>query len=196
MAELDRTNAFIVLNGLPNIGPITLRRLLDAFNGDPVAIFEAPASHLKSVKGVGDAVVDTLRNWTSHLNLEKQLQRMEKGGIRFVVTQSDDYPPLLKEIYDPPIGLYWKGDYVLDRPTVAIVGSRRTTVYGRHVARKLGRELAHFPAVAELVDLQRLAQDVGEEPRGGLVRRPRAHADRGQPDADDADDADARHARR
>ncbi|MCB1123889.1 MAG: DNA-processing protein DprA [Verrucomicrobiae bacterium] len=142
MAELDRTNAFIVLNGLPNIGPITLRRLLDAFNGDPVAIFEAPTSHLKSVKGVGDAVVDTLRNWTSHLNLEKQLQRMEKGGIRFVVTQSDDYPPLLKEIYDPPIGLYWKGDYVLDRPTVAIVGSRRTTVYGRHVARKLGRELA------------------------------------------------------
>lgn len=142
MAQLDRTNAFIVLNGLPNIGPITLRRLLDAFNGDPVAIFEAPANHLKSVKGVGNAVVDTLRNWSNHLDLEKQLERMEKGGIRFVVTESDVYPPLLREIYDPPIGLYWKGDYVLDRPAVAIVGSRRTTVYGRHVARKLGRELA------------------------------------------------------
>jgi DNA processing protein len=142
MTELDRTNAFIVLNGLPNIGPITLRRLLDNFHGDPVSIFNAPASQLKSVKGVGDAVVNTLRDWTSHLNLEKQLGRMEKSGIRFVVTESDDYPAMLKEIYDPPIGLYWKGDYVLDRPAVAIVGSRKTSVYGRHVARKLGRELA------------------------------------------------------
>jgi hypothetical protein len=38
MSTLDRTNAFIVLNGLPNIGPITLRLLLDAFQGDPVSI--------------------------------------------------------------------------------------------------------------------------------------------------------------
>lgn len=142
MTDLDRTNAFIVLNGLPTIGPITLRRLLDAFHGDPVAIFDAPASHLKGVQGVGDAVVRTLRDWPRLLDLPKQLDRMDKSGIRFVVTEADEYPPLLKEIYDPPIGLYWKGDYVLDRPAVAIVGSRRTTVYGRHVARKLGRELA------------------------------------------------------
>ena len=142
MSQLDRTNAFIVLNGLPNIGPITLRRLMDAFHGDPVAIFNAPANQLKSIQGVGDAIVEALRDWPQLLDLDKQLIRMEKSGIRFVVTESDDYPPLLKEIYDPPIGLYWKGSYVLDRPAVAIVGSRRTTVYGRHVARKLGRELA------------------------------------------------------
>lgn len=142
MATFDRKHAFIVLNGLPNIGPITLRRLLGAFHGDPVSIFNASSSQLKSVQGVGDAVVNTLRKWEELLDLEKQLDRMERSGIRFVVTESDSYPPLLKEIYDPPIGLYWKGSYALDRPTVAIVGSRKTTVYGRHVARKLGRELA------------------------------------------------------
>lgn len=142
MATLDRIKAFIVLNGLPNIGPITLRRLLNAFHGNPVSVFNAPSSQLKSVQGVGDAIVNTLRKWPELIDLDKQLDRMERSGIRFVVTESDTYPPLLKEIYDPPIGLYWKGDYVLDRPTVAIVGSRKTTVYGRHVARKLGRELA------------------------------------------------------
>ena len=63
---------------------------------------------------------------------------MEKSGIRFIITESDNYPLILKEIYDPSIGLYWKGEYVLDRPAVAIVGNRRTSVYGRHVARKLG----------------------------------------------------------
>jgi DNA processing protein len=142
MTSLSRTNAFIVLNGLPNIGPITLRRLLDVFHGDPTSVFDATSRQLKAVQGVGDAVVNTLRNWEKLLDLDKQLERMEKSGIRFVVTEADEYPPLLKEIYDPPIGLYWKGSYVLDRPTVAIVGSRKTTVYGRHVARKLGRELA------------------------------------------------------
>ena len=140
--QLNRYNAFIVLNGLPNIGPITLRRLLDAFHGDPVSIFSASSSQLKSVKGVGNAIVDTLRSWSTHLDLEKQLDRMEKSGIRFVITEADEYPVLLREIYDPPIGLYWKGEYVLDRPAVAIVGSRKTSVYGRQVARKLGRELA------------------------------------------------------
>ena len=140
--ELNRYNAFVVLNGLPNIGPITLRRLLDAFHGDPVSIFHAPASQLKRVKGVGDAIVNTLRSWANHIDLEKQLHRMEQSGIRFVVTESDDYPALLKEIYDPPIGLYWKGEYVLDRPAVAIVGSRKTSAYGRQVARRLGRDLA------------------------------------------------------
>jgi len=140
--ELNRYNAFIVLNGLPNIGPITLRRLLDAFHGDPVSIFNASSSHLKNVKGVGDAIVNTLRSWQTHLDLEKQLRQMEQSGIRFVITESEEYPALLKEIYDPPIGLYWKGEYDLDRPAVAIVGSRKTSVYGRQVARKLGRELA------------------------------------------------------
>lgn len=140
--ELNRYNAFIVLNGLPNIGPITLRRLLDAFHGDPVSIFNATSSQLKSVKGVGDAIVKSLRSWSTHLDLDKQLERMEQSGIRFVITEADEYPSLLREIYDPPIGLYWKGDYVVDRPAVAIVGSRKTSVYGRQVARKLGRELA------------------------------------------------------
>lgn len=142
MSLLSRKHAFLVLNGLPEIGPITLRRLLDAFNGDPVSIFTAPANRLMSVRGVGRKMVGILRDWEKHFNLPKQCERMEKSGIRFVVVESDRYPPLLKEIYDPPIGLYWRGDYTLDGPAVGIVGSRTTTVYGRRMARILGRELA------------------------------------------------------
>ena len=142
MSSLSRKQAFLILNGLPEIGPISLRRLLDAFGGDPVAIFSAPANQLMSVRGVGRKIVAILRDWEKHFNLEKQCERMEKSGIRFVMMESDGYPPLLKEIYDPPIGLYWRGDYTLDGPAVAIVGSRTTTVYGRRMARILGRELA------------------------------------------------------
>ena len=142
MSPLSRKQAFLVLNGLPEIGPITLRRLMDAFNGDPLSIFTAPANQLRSVRGVGHKIVTILRGWENHFDLRKQCERMEKSGIRFVVAESDQYPPLLREIYDPPIGLYWRGDYTLDGPAVAIVGSRTTTVYGRRVARKLGQRLA------------------------------------------------------
>src|SRR2546425_8849697 len=54
-----------------------------------------------------------------------------------------DYPPLLREIPDPPLVLYVRGDSkVLSRHTVAMVGTRRPTAYGLQVARRLARDLA------------------------------------------------------
>jgi len=139
---LSPRQAHLVINGLPHLGPVTLRRLLDVFHGDVSAVFGATRDQLKSVKGVGDKVVDTLHGWDRFFDLEKQERQMEQGNVDFVLQEEEAYPPLLREIYDPPIGLYWKGDYRLERPGVAIVGSRKTSLYGRHTARKLGQVLA------------------------------------------------------
>jgi DNA processing protein len=51
---------------------------------------------------------------------------------------------LLKEINDPPIGLYRRGGYGFDQPCIAIVGSRRTTLYGQATAKRFGAELARL----------------------------------------------------
>ena len=59
-----------------------------------------------------------------------------------MTTRDADYPPLLRESHDPPIALYRRGSDTLQGPCVAIVGSRRTTVYGMTVARTLGAGLA------------------------------------------------------
>jgi len=59
-----------------------------------------------------------------------------------VTTRDEGYPKLLREIHDPPIGLYRKGGYDFAHPGVAIVGSRRATLYGQTIAKKLGVELA------------------------------------------------------
>lgn len=139
---MNRRQAFLVLNALPNIGPINLNRLLDAFDGDPVAIFSAAESRLKTVRGVGDTVARTIREWKEHFDLEREEKQLEKSGAAFVTCRDGDYPRLLKEIPDPPIGLYWKGEYKIDRPCLAVVGSRRTTLYGQNTARKLGMDLA------------------------------------------------------
>ena len=136
--------AFIVLNALPNIGPVTLNRLLDELGGDPRAIFSAGPRRLEAVKGVGPVMAETIDAWRDHVNLAREEERMEKSGAEFITTRDPGYPRLLKEIHDPPIGLYRRGRYDFSHPCVAIVGSRRTTLYGQGVAKKFGAELARL----------------------------------------------------
>ena len=69
---------------------------------------------------------------------------MAKSGADFITTRDTAYPKLLKEIHDPPIGLYRRGRYDFAHPCVAIVGSRRTTLYGQATAKKFGAELARL----------------------------------------------------
>jgi len=86
----------------------------------------------------------TIAAWREYFDLAREEDRMAKSGADFITTRDPGYPKLLKEIHDPPIGLYRKGRYEFDRPCVAIVGSRRTTLYGQATAKKLGAELARL----------------------------------------------------
>jgi DNA processing protein len=143
-AALTRRQAFMILNGLPGMGPITLNRLLDLFDNDPIAVLDAPPSRLEQAKRVGAKVSDAIRNWREHFPLEREESRLAQTGTVFVTSQDDDYPRALKEIHDPPIGLYFRGAYRFTDRCVAIVGSRRTTLYGLNVAKRLASDLARL----------------------------------------------------
>jgi len=143
--NLSPNDALLILNGLPHVGPVMLRHLLDAFSNDPVAVLSVDRQRLLRVKGIGDKAANVLINWPQHFNLEKEQQRMALAEIRFVDQSHADYPGSLGELYDAPIGLYWKGEYKkVERPCVAIVGTRRATLYGRKVAKRFGAELARL----------------------------------------------------
>ncbi|MDP3071419.1 MAG: DNA-processing protein DprA [Opitutaceae bacterium] len=142
--ELTERQALLILNALPNIGPITLNRLLAELGGDPRAVLGAGKRQLESVKGVGPAISASVTTWRDHVDLAREEERMAKSGADFVTTRDTDYPKLLKEIHDPPIGLYRRGRYDFSQPCVAIVGSRRTTLYGQATAKKFGAELARL----------------------------------------------------
>jgi len=145
MAEtLTRRQAYMILNGLPGMGPITLNRLLALFDGDPVAVLEAPPARLTEARRVGAKVADAIRGWREHFPLEREEERLAALKGAFVTCIDDDYPRLLREIHDPPIGLYFLGGYRLADRCVAIVGSRRCTLYGQATAKKLGSELARL----------------------------------------------------
>jgi len=144
MPQLTERQALLVLNALPNIGPITLNRLLADLGGDPRTVFTCGAKRLESVRGVGPAISSTVTAWETHFDLAREEARMAQSGADFIVPADSAYPPLLREIHDPPIGLYRRGQYDFSQPAVAVVGSRKTTLYGQAVAKKLGRELAQL----------------------------------------------------
>jgi DNA processing protein len=99
---------------------------------------------------------------------KRYVARLAACGFRFLGRSELEYPPLLRELYDPPAGLFLRGaaaTELLVRPVVAIVGARSCSSYGAQVARLLGRELAR----AGLVVVSGLARGVdGEAHRGAL----------------------------
>lgn len=142
--DLTEEDAFLVLNALPNIGPITLNRLLAELGGEARTIFNTAASQLERIKGVGPAISSTIVKWREHFDLDREKERMAQSGAVFLDSRQVAYPKLLREIYDPPIGLYRKGQYAFTDHCVAVVGSRRTTLYGQSVAKSLGADLARL----------------------------------------------------
>jgi DNA processing protein len=139
---LSRSQALLVLNALPHLGPITANRLLAACGGDPVAVLLADPAALRAVRGVGPVIADTLVAWKTHVELAAEERGLRERGAAFRPAEDVSYPPLLREIHDPPIGLYCRGRFAPATTCVAIVGSRRTTQYGLATARRLGGELA------------------------------------------------------
>ena len=142
--DLSEGQAFLVLNALPHIGPITVNRILAALGDDPRAVFTAGAQRLEQVQGVGPVISATITGWRSHFDLPREENRMAQAQTSFMSTRDNEYPKLLREIDSAPIGLYRKGSYDFKQPNVAIVGSRRTTLYGQSVAKKLGADLARL----------------------------------------------------
>ncbi|MSR64451.1 MAG: DNA-protecting protein DprA [Verrucomicrobiae bacterium] len=140
---MTSTEAYLALNMLPNIGPVRVRTLLEVF-GEPQAILEANASQLTRIHNIGPEVANSITRWRELADLDGELKRVEKAGAHVLTQQDAAYPKQLREIASPPLVLYVKGKLdERDNRSIGIVGSRRTTMYGRDTAQKLAIQLAH-----------------------------------------------------
>ena len=141
---MDSREAFIALNMIEHVGPVRARLLLEHF-GEAPKILGASQSQLRAVRGIGEDTAAAIANWEKNVDLAGELKRIASYGCH-VLTQNDEaYPPLLREIYDPPLVLYVKGELTAkDKNAVAMVGSRQTTHYGIETARKLAYQLAYI----------------------------------------------------
>lgn len=135
--------ALVALNLIEHVGPIRLRQLLAHFGSDPAAILRASRAELLAVPGIGADTAEAIAAWERTVDLSGELRRIAESGVGILTQLDSEYPPLLREIYDPPMVLYVKGTLQPgDRNGVALVGSRLTTPYGQDIARKLAYQLA------------------------------------------------------
>ena len=140
---MDSREAFVALNMIEGVGPVRARTLLEHF-GDAPKILSAAKPELLRVRNIGDETAEAIANWEKSVDLAGELKRIADFGCH-VLTQSDEhYPGSLRQIYDPPLVLYVKGELsAKDKNGVAMVGSRQTTHYGLETARKLAYQLAY-----------------------------------------------------
>lgn len=141
MTEIEELIQISMVKGL---GSVTYKSLIERF-GTSKSILSASNSSLQQVNGVGPKLSENIINASKNNNAEKELELAEKNNIKIIPYYSDDYPRSLKEIYDPPVLLYVKGDIVeADVLGIAVVGSRGSTYYGRLQAERLSGSLSQI----------------------------------------------------
>src|SRR4051794_36416133 len=126
------------------IGPILIARLVKAA-GSAEAAASADATLLRQVEGIGSAksamIAASLRQAAGETDTE--IARAEAAGAKLICLEDGEYPPLLRDIPDPPTVLYLRGSLEpRDLNAVAIVGSRKCSFYGREQAERFGALLA------------------------------------------------------
>jgi DNA processing protein len=140
---MDSREALIALNLIEHVGPVRARSLLEHF-GDAPKILAASKSALLRVRNIGDETAEAIANWEKTIDLAGELKRISDFGCHVLIQSDENYPAMLREIYDPPLVLYVKGELTAkDKNAVAMVGSRSTTHYGIETARKLAYQLAY-----------------------------------------------------
>ena len=132
---------WLALRMVPGLGVSNSLKLLRRFH-TPQAILQASRSELEA-SGLLGAVAQSIASGCSFEDAARQQELMKKQGARVVPFHDARFPPLLREIYDPPPGLFARGRLeLLASDCIGIVGTRRPTPYGSGVAERLGADLA------------------------------------------------------
>jgi DNA processing protein len=140
---MDSREALVALNMIEGVGPVRARSLLEYF-GEAPKILAASKHELTRVRNIGDDTAENIFNWEKSVDLAGELKRISDFGCHVLISSDENYPAMLREIYDPPLVLYVKGELTAkDKNAVAMVGSRQTTHYGIETARKLAYQLAY-----------------------------------------------------
>lgn len=127
------------LANVGGLGTAGRERLLEAF-GTGAAVYGAQEKHLAMVleKNKLESLLEMRKNW----DVDREYAQLQEKQIFFICTADEEYPEKLRNIPDHPFGIYCKGRMPQPQKlSVAVVGARECSDYGRFIATELGREL-------------------------------------------------------
>jgi DNA processing protein len=132
---------WLAISLTPGLGPTKARKLVEHF-GSAEAVFHASLTELEST-GMQAVSAQSIATGKSAEMGREEIARAAAAGVTVVSVEDAYYPPRLKEIYDPPLVLYVRGNpEVLTQPGIAMVGTRHPTPYGLGMAERLACDLA------------------------------------------------------
>ncbi len=132
---------WVGFNLIPGIGRMRFAQLENHFGNLENAWQAAPAKLRKT--GLDRNVIQAITTWQSRIFLDDEMAKLAHYGVKFFTYKDEKYPTRLKEIYDYPPLRYVRGELLpKDEWCLAVVGTRRATVYGRQVAEEIAADLA------------------------------------------------------
>ncbi len=139
---MTEREAYILFNMMEGIGPVRVRSLIERL-GSITAIVSAGTDDLLQGRAVGPELARSIIAQRERLDPAAEEEAAARHDARIITPLDNEYPEPLRNIYDPPLALYVRGTLdPKDRHGIALVGSRRTTHYGRQVADRLAYQLA------------------------------------------------------
>ncbi|QPH39415.1 DNA-processing protein DprA [Pedobacter endophyticus] len=134
----------IALTFIKSIGPVNAKNLL-AYCGSAEAVFSANRTQLLQIPGIGQKTVEAILTTNALKRAEEELKFVERHGIEVLFFTDENYPKRLKNCFDSPILLYFKGEANLNHPRIiSIVGTRNATEYGKQLCKSLCETLSPY----------------------------------------------------
>ncbi|WP_343535242.1 DNA-processing protein DprA [Pedobacter sp.] len=127
----------IALTLIEGVGPLIAKKLLQYF-GSAADVFTANQKQLQEIEGIGKKTAETILQTNALELAEKELEFINRHQIKVLFYEDEDYPKRLKNCYDSPLLLYYKGTTNLNASkVVSIVGTRNATPYGKMLCKQL-----------------------------------------------------------
>jgi DNA processing protein len=135
------TKYWIGFSLIPGVGRAKFAKL-ESYFGTLEQAWQASPTQFRAA-GLEARVVQEIMDWRPRISLETEMERLDRYGVAALTWKDPGYPARLKEIYDCPPLLYVRGQLLpQDEWCLAVVGTRKPTLYGRQVTQELASELA------------------------------------------------------
>ncbi len=134
----------IAVRMIPGVGDVLVKQLI-SYCGSAEAVFKTPKGKLLRIPGIGEKTAEAIKRANLLQEVEAELEKNAKLGIRVVHYTEKAYPEKLKHIANAPSILYFKGNSTLNfNKVVSIVGTRKSTTYGKDVTENIVEALSKY----------------------------------------------------
>lgn len=142
LKNLEEKKYWIWLSLIKNLGSRRKLKLLETYK-NPEEIYYLTKEKLIKLEGIGEETAKNIILSKNEKLLDYHIKYMQENNIDIIHIYEEKYPQLLKEIYDPPVSLYIKGNKeILNSKNIGIVGCRECTDYGKNAAKYFAYNLS------------------------------------------------------